>query len=152
MRDKLIEQIEGLITPSIREFSLELIELNIKHKNKTAVFDILMDRPDGGITIDECASINKKISGVIEASGLFNDDFIVEVSSPGLDRPLKTIRDFRRVIGCLVRFHLIQQVENKIEHHGVVVEVDRDEVVIKKKDEVISIPLQYIHKAVQIIE
>ena len=77
--------------------------------------------------------------------------YIVEVSSPGLDRPLKTVKDFLKVMGREVRFHLLEPIENKIEHSGKIKEVHDDEVVIESKLQTITIPFRIIQKAVQII-
>jgi ribosome maturation factor RimP len=152
MQDKLTEKIEALIMPCIAELSADLVELNVKHRGTTTVIDIVADKPEGGITIGECTSINKKISRQIEQEQWFGEDFIVEVASPGLDRALKTSKDFLRVLGRNVRFHLLQMLEGKLEHIGKVIEVNDDEVLVKTNDKTITIPLTIISKSVQVIE
>ena len=92
MRDKLTGQIEALVMPCINELSAELVELNVRHQNKTVVIDIVVDR-SGGITVGECAFINKKVNRQIEQKQWFGENYIVEVESPGLDRNLKTTKD-----------------------------------------------------------
>lgn len=152
MRDELTEKIEALIMPCIRESSVELIELNIHRRGKMVIIDIVADRADGGITIDECAALNKMIDRAIEKRQWFGDDYIVEVASPGLDRPLKTAEDFLRVLGRKVRIHLVESIDGKVEHHGEVKEASEDQIMIKTKDKAILIPLPHIAKAVQVIE
>ena len=147
----MTEKIEALIMPYIEELSAELIELDMKHRGKTVVIDIVADRP-GGITVGECTFINKKVDRQIEKKQWFGEDYIVEVSSPGLDRALKTPKDFSRVLGREVRFHLLEEVEGKVEHLGEVVEVKEDGILIKTKDKTITIPFGDISKAVQVIE
>ena len=127
MCDKLTKQIEALIMPYIGELSVDLVELNVKHRGKTVVIDIVADRP-GGITIGECTFITKKVDREIEKKQLVSEDYVVEVSSPGLDRALKISKDFSRVLGRKVRFHLLEVVEGKIEHLGEVVEVKENEI------------------------
>ena len=151
MRDELTEKVQALIMPYIDEMSAELVELKIKHRGKTVVVDILADRP-GGITIDECAFINKRVDRVLERKNWFKEDYVVEVSSPGLDRPLKTSRDFVRALGRKIRVHLFEPVEGKLEHHGEIVEALENKILIKTKEQTIVIPLEVISKAVQVIE
>jgi len=152
MRDELTEQIETLIMSCIEELSAELVELTVKHRRKTVVIDIIADRPEGGITIDECTLINKKVNQAVEERQWFGEDYIVEVASPGLDRALKTSKDFLRALGRKVRVHLLESVEEKVEHLGEVVEVTENQVAIKRNDKIVTIPLEYISKAVQVIE
>ncbi len=151
MKDQLAEKVEGLIMPFIKELSTELVELQVKHHEKTVVIDIIADKP-GGITIGECTSINKKVDRAIENKQWFGEDYTVRVSSPGLDRALKTQKDFIRVLGRTVRFHLLKPIEGKIEHIGEVADAKEDQILIKKNDKIIIIPLERISKAVQVIE
>ena len=83
------------------------------HKTKTAiVIQILVDRINGGIIVDECADVNVHVNNQLEALNLIEDNYTLEVSSPGLDRPLTTKKDFKRVLGIMTRFHLNEMVQN----------------------------------------
>jgi ribosome maturation factor RimP len=68
---------------------------------------------EGGINIDECAIINSRLGDIIEAKNLIDERYILEVSSPGLDRPLKTKRDFERVVGKKLDIWLVREQKNK---------------------------------------
>jgi ribosome maturation factor RimP len=138
--------------PIIKGLSAELVELSMKHHGKTVVVDIIADKINGGITVDECSTINKQVVRAIESQQWFSENFIVEVSSPGLDRALKTAQDFTRAIGRKVRIHLLEPVEEKVEHQGIVARVQENFITIQKKDAMVNIPLEYISKAVQMIE
>ena len=151
MLDELTGNVQALIMPYIDEMSAELVELTIKHRGKTVVIDVLADRP-GGITIDECAFINKKIDHALERKNWFGEDYTVEVSSPGLDRPLKTSKDFSRAFGRKIRVHLTHPIEGKLEHQGEICKALDDKILIKTKEQTITIPLEAITKAVQVIE
>lgn len=152
MRDELTEQVETLIMPCIRELSAELVELNLKKRGRTVVVGIIADKPDGGITVAECAHINKKVVRALEKRQSFGGDYVVEVSSPGLDRPLKTSKDFARALGRKVRVHLLDAVGEKMECLGEVAGVQENQILIAEGDETVIIPLTHIAKAVQVIE
>ena len=149
--EELENEIGAMITPILKEITAELVELSIKRQGKTFVLDVIADKLAGGITIDECAFINKQIVKTLEQECFLGDDFVVEVSSPGLDRALKTSKDFRRVRGRNVRLHLKQAVENKIEYQGQVADVAEDQINIVSQEKTITIPLDAISKAVQVI-
>jgi ribosome maturation factor RimP len=151
MRGELTDQLESIAVPIIGQVAAELIELKVSRHNKMIMINILADKPKGGITIDECAYINKMIVRAIEEDGMFGEDFTVEVSSPGLDRPLKTAKDFTRVIGKEIRIHLKEKIDNKLEHTGSMRSVNDDAVLIEAKNNSITIPLKAITKAVQVI-
>ena len=152
MHSELKEQLEVLIKQLTEELSMELIEWNLKKCGKTVVIDIIADKLKGGITIDECTSINKQVVRNIEEKQWFGENFVVEVSSPGLDRTLKTFNDFSRAVGRKVRIHLEEPVEGKVEHHGKISGVQDNQILIQNNGKTIMIPLECITKAVQIIE
>lgn len=151
MHDKLTEQVSALIMPYIEELSAELVELDVKYRGNTVVIGIVADRP-GGITIGECAFINKKVDRQIEERQWFGGDYAVEVSSPGLDRAIETQKDFSRVLGREVRFYLRAAVEGKVEYVGRVVEALEDQILVNTNNKNITIPLGSISKAVQVIK
>ena len=151
MFEDIKKRIEDEIAEDLRNHDLEIIDLSLHHRNRTVAIQLLLDHEDGGITLAECAYFNKKINMLIENETLLGGEYTVEVSSPGLDRPLRTERDFMRVRGKKVKFHLKQMIENKLEHDGSVQAVDHDTVTIATTLKSITIPLGLIQKAVQII-
>ena len=145
------EKIKALLATILSTTSFELVELNIHRSTRSTIIQVFADKPNGGITLDECSMINRKLSEKLEEENFILGRYIVEVSSPGLDRPLKTVKDFLKVMGREVRFHLLEPIENKIEHSGKIKEVHDDEVIIESKLQTITIPFRIIQKAVQII-
>ncbi len=143
--------IENAINSIIEELKLELVEINFKESNNTVIIVVLADRPKSGITVDECSIINKQIIAFIEEAGLFNDDFMVEVSSPGLDRSLQTSKDFMRAEGKKVVFYLNDFIEGKKEHSGEVLRTEKNNIIINVKNKEMLIPLCKINKAVQVL-
>ncbi len=146
---ELTEFLEDL-TPTLH---CELIELIIRQKGKVLHVEAIVDKENGGINLDECSAVNKQLARYIDEKNLIAEDYVVEVSSPGLDRPLKTQKDFKRVKELEVRFHLKDMIEGKKEHMGIVKEVADNAVTIEtKKAAVIEIPLEKIQKAVLILD
>lgn len=149
--ESLAEKVEALILPFLSAIDVELVELNIRRYHSQLTVQVLADKKNGGITIAECAQLNRQIGDAIEIENLIGGHYVVEVASPGLDRPLKTAKDFLRVVGREVRFHLSEPVDNKIEHAGFIKNADNDNVIIEAKSSQLTIPLNTINKAIQII-
>ncbi len=152
MFEELIEKIRNILLPFLEEFHLELIELRIRRMGRIVAIQILADRPMGGITMDECATLNRKICEKIDAEGILLDEYNLEVSSPGVDRPLKTGKDFSRNVGRHVRIHLAEPLENRIEYEGQVREILNNQVIINRDENFIAIPMEKIALARQVIE
>ena len=90
--------IRALIEPLVAQQETELVELSCRPQGRQVVVRLLVDQP-GGITIAQCARLNQRISEALETANLIEESYTVEVSSPGLDRPLATQRDFERAVG-----------------------------------------------------
>ena len=149
--DDLRLKIEETLRPLLENIGSELVELKIRRQVRTLVVDIIADRPHGGITIDECSYLNKHINQKIEDENWIQGEYVVEVSSPGIDRPLKTVKDFLRVKGRQVRFHLVEPLENRLEYSGIVKDAQENSVMIDFKAKTTTIPLEKIQKAVQVV-
>ncbi len=147
----LSEKIEKITLPFLDVMGLELVELNIRRHNGETTIQIFADKHHGGITLDECTALNRRVSEIIEAQNIISERYTLEVSSPGLDRPLKTAKDFKRVLGRRVQFYLNEPVANRLEYAGEVKNADDNGVVIGVTNDEIMIPLDKINKAKQII-
>jgi len=101
---KLKDDIEALITAPVTAAGFDVIELKLaRYKNKYRL-QVFVDS-DNGIGLDDCARLSKTIESLIEDRALIDSDYILEVSSPGLDRPLQTEKDFRRRTGETVEVY-----------------------------------------------
>ena len=152
MFDDIRKNVEGWLQPILDELAVELVELRIYRKGRTLAIDVLADKSQGGITVDECIIINKKLVQKIDSDSFSFRDYALEVSSPGLDRPLKNKKDFLRVVGRNVHFFLVEPLDNKWEQEGVIQEVDdQNNIMIQANGNRVSLPLEKIRKAIQVV-
>ena len=91
-----------LILPLLNRRDVELVELVVSGSHRRQIVRIFVDRPDG-ITVDECAVLSRDIADMLDTRDPIDGTYLLEVSSPGLTRPLKTDRDFERVVGKALR-------------------------------------------------
>lgn len=104
----LKERIEKPVTEVVEMEGLELVELSVSDRGHKTLVRVFADRPGGGISIDECARLSSKLSDRFDLENVFERAYILEVSSPGLERPLISRRDFERKLGRSVRLWLVE--------------------------------------------
>jgi len=146
-KDKILE----LAKKHLEGKGLDLIEMNIEHRKNNHLIQILADKPEGGITIAECARLNKDIGRELEEGNILEDSYMLEVSSPGIDRPLCTEKDFLRNIGKKVHVFLKTPINEKLERDGAIHSVKDGCLFIDVGDEIHRLPLDTVNKAKQII-
>lgn len=145
----LLHRIRGIVGPVSKNMGLDLIDITLSRRGKAVIVDIVVDFPKGGVGLSDCTKLNRIVSNDLESQDFIPEEYIVEVSSPGIDRPLVTQKDFERTMGRNIRFHLKEKIEGKLEHQGVVIKADEDGVELQSKN--INILYTQISKAVQII-
>ena len=120
----LTERLKEKLLPLVKEENLELVDLEFLPSGPKSLLRIYVDEPvsrcgiRGGVTIDECVSLSRKVSDFLDMEDLIPHRYNLEVSSPGLDRPLIKREDFVRRVGEKVRVFLNEPVDGKMELVG----------------------------------
>ena len=102
MATDIAAQIEMLVLPILAGFGMELVELEFKREGRDWFLRLFIDKP-GGVTLDDCAEVSREVSAILEVEDPIASAYRLEVSSPGLDRPLKRPEDFARFAGQLIK-------------------------------------------------
>ncbi len=147
----LKEEMSNKVSFFLEAKGYELIELNIIHHRSSSIIQILTDKPQGGITIEECAALHRDIYLLLDDGKASIDECSLEVSSPGIDRPLHTQKDFLRNRGKAVHVFLKDFFADKKEHQGIIKQLDDHHIFIENNQGVHRIPVSLIQKAQQII-
>lgn len=151
-RQAVIAELTSIFGDYLKSRGIDLIEIIYRYEGRVLFLRILADRPEGGITLDECAQVNQEISIILDEKDILRQRYILEVSSPGLDRPIKTKSDFLRCINRKAKFFLLEPIKGKIELDGIISRVEGDCVYLDRDGEIIQIPLAGINKARQILD
>ena len=122
-------EIEGVVQPVLRDHGLTLVDLEWRPRRPRGVLRLFVDKP-GGVGIDDCQRLSREVGDVLDASALIEEAYDLEVSSPGLDRQLRTDREFRWATGKRVRCWLAGGQEMR----GRLVGVDGGQVVLEQDD------------------
>lgn len=151
-RATLIDRLTPLIEPICTSLGLELVAVQFRREQHGQVLRIVIHHPDG-IGIDQCAAVSRETSYVLDVEDFINQAYTLEVTSPGLDWPLKTEADFSRYIGkkADVAFRVDDTTIEKIQ--GVIVGVDESGVEVEDADSSRHrIALERVTKARLVIE
>ena len=128
--EKVLAHVRTLVDPLLVARRVELVELTYRREGPQTVLRFLVDTA-AGITVQECTALNQAIGALLDEHEVMTDPYCLEVSSPGLDRFLKTTWDFERVIGRRVKIHLRAPVDGLWEVIGVVASVGDELITIE---------------------
>jgi len=126
----LAAQLAGLVEPVLEGLGFRLVRVTISGHNGTTV-QIMAERPDGTITVEECAEISRNLSPLLDAHDPLPGHYVLEVSSPGIDRPLARVSDFETWAGYEAKIELKQPVSGRKRFRGVLEGVENGEVRIE---------------------
>jgi len=146
-----MENNNSVLEAKIREisagFGADLVEIRISLFSGVTAVHCVVDYPHGGINLETCAHINKAVVHYLEETGLFGEDFSIEVNSPGLDRKLKTALDFKRVTGRVVMLWFDNPVYEKTYWEGELEFINDEKISLKVKDKALPINIADIKTA-----
>ena len=142
----LLTGIQALVEPILAEREMELVELACRPQGRQQVVRLLVDKV-GGVTIQQCAAVNQRISNALEASNLIEGSYTVEVSSPGLDRPLTTKRDFERALGEDLQVGVADAEGRMREVSGMLLAVQHEALVLKTPQGNVTVPFAHVRNA-----
>ncbi|MFH0738504.1 MAG: ribosome maturation factor RimP [Candidatus Omnitrophota bacterium] len=151
-RYEITEELSRIISGYLASRGLQLVELIYRREGRYQMLRVLADRPEGGISLGECAQLNRELGGLLDEKGILQEGYILEVSSPGLDRPLRSRDDFLRCKNKKAKFFLKEMIEAKFEWDGLITEVDEGNVYINTEDKQLIIPLDKINKAKRLLD
>jgi ribosome maturation factor RimP len=146
--DLLREKIE----PLVEEEGLDIVEFKFSGTGSSSVLRIFVDK-SGGVTVDQCASLSRKLGDFLDMEDLIPGRYTLEVSSPGLDRPLASGEDFKRKIGEKVKVFLKEKWDGKTELEGRIKDIQKQSLLLvessggEKQEEERIIPLEKVAKA-----
>lgn len=148
-RDK---QIQLKVEDIIKGQGAELIDFKILFPGGKYILRCVVDRPEGGITLDSCVAINKRVGAYLEESECLGEDYAVEINSPGLDRKINQPKDFLKIKGRKISLWLNEPVEGKEYLEGQVLDVSDGKLSLGYKDKILKVDFYKIKVGKEKIE
>ncbi len=132
-RETYEQRTEELISPIIEQNQFELVDVEYVKEGGTWYLRAYIDKP-GGITVDDCEVVSRALSDLLDKHDFIEDAYVLEVSSPGLGRPLKKEKDFARSIGEEVDVRTFRAISHQKEFTGILRDYDKEKIVLEMED------------------
>ena len=137
-------RIAGIIAPVIEDMGFELVRVRLMGGDHKTL-QVMAERPAGGIDVDECAEISNALSAVLDVEDPISDPYSLEVSSPGIDRPLTRLKDFDAYEGYEAKVETAELIDGRKRFRGVLAGIEGNEVLIniQQDGEDVTVGLDY---------
>ena len=126
------QETEELIMPLIEQHQFELVDVEYVKEGGNWYLRAYIDKP-GGITVDDCELVSRALSDLLDEHDFIEDAYILEVSSPGLGRPLKKDKDFARSIGEEVDVKTFRAIQHQKDFTGILKAYDKEKIVLERE-------------------
>ena len=135
-----------IITPVIEDMGFELVRVRLMN-GKTTTLQIMAERPEGGIEVDDCGDISTAISAALDVEDPILDAYTLEVSSPGIDRPLTRLKDFDTFEGYEAKLETEELIDGRRRFKGVLAGIEGDEVLINIEEGTVGLKFDWLTDA-----
>ena len=135
-----------IITPVIEGMGYELVRVRLM-SGKSTTLQVMADKPDGGIEVDDCAEISTMLGATLDVEDPILDAYTLEVSSPGIDRPLTRLKDFATYEGYEAKLETAELIDGRRRFKGVLAGVDGNEVLINVDEGTIGLKFEWLSDA-----
>jgi len=135
-----------MVDPILLNEGMELVDIEYRRESKGWILRLILDK-EGGVTLDDCTRVSQEVGRNLDVEDFIQTPYTLEVSSPGLTRPLKTEKDFMKYCNRLIKLKTVDPVENRRQFKGKLLAVSEGRIEIKGEGGVFQIPLSNVAKA-----
>jgi ribosome maturation factor RimP len=140
--------IEALLTASVEDLGYELVRVSLTGDQRATLLIMVERRDRVPMNVDHCADVSRAVSAILDVEDPIDNEYRLEVSSPGIDRPLVRLEDFRRFAGFETRIELTELTDGRRRFRGRLLGLDEEERILVETDtETFGIPFALIHSA-----
>lgn len=139
-------RLAAIVTPTVESLGFELVRIRLM-SGKRAILQIMAERPEGGIEVDDCARISRSVSAVLDVEDPVSGEYVLEVSSPGIDRPLTRLKDFERYDGYEAKLETSELIDGRRRFKGVLRGVEGREVLVEIAEGTIGLDFDWLTDA-----
>lgn len=141
----LTEKLNAIIAPTVTALGYELVGFELTSGGRGSLIRIYIDNPSG-VTVSDCERVSRQVSAVLDVEDPIPGGYDLEVSSPGLDRPLFTLDHYRRFIGKRVKIRLRKPQNDRRNYTGILTAVEQEFVIVEGDGQIWKLPFVDIEK------
>ncbi len=146
METEMIDRVRAIILPIVLNEGMEVVDIEYRRESGGWVLRVILDK-EGGVTLDDCTRVSQEAGRSLDVEDIIPTSYTLEVSSPGLTRPLKSERDFVKHLHRLVKVKTVDPIENRRQFKGRLMSVSENGVEIQVEGRIFRIPLSNVAKA-----
>lgn len=145
-RQTIIDEVSQLVGPVIEDMGYELVDVEYVTNYGRWVLRLYVDK-EGGITLDDCAQASREVGDLIDVKEIIDHEYVLEVSSPGLNRPLKKEKDYLRALGKKIRVRMISPVEGRRNFTGTLKTFQEGTLGLEMEGRLVTLAWQEVERA-----
>jgi ribosome maturation factor RimP len=149
-KEQTLEKIEKVVQPVLEELKLSLVDIEYLQEGGYWYVRIYIEKENGEVTLEDCATVSNRIDEAIDA--LIEERFFLEVSSPGVERPLKKPEDYVRFTGEKAKLSLKHKLKDQKNWEGYIEKFENDTIYLDVETEILEIPFKEVRKANLVFE
>ena len=146
LNDKIYAQVKGLAEPLCEAEGMELVHLEFQRESGGRTMRLYIDKP-GGVRLDDCVAISRQLGDLLDVSLAIEEAYHLEVSSPGINRPLTKLTDFERFQGAQAKIRLTRAIDGRKNFSGVILGTAQETILLQVDDQRIVLAFSDIAKA-----
>ena len=146
MAETVTKKVEALAIPVLEEIGLELVEVQFRREQSGWVLRLVIDKQEG-VSLDDCAAVSREIGQLLDIEDFIDQAYNLEVSSPGLNRPLKSMEDFQRFTGRKVKIKTIEPISGEHVFVGRILQALEETIIVEVGRREVTIPFAQVSKA-----
>ncbi|MEM6662505.1 MAG: ribosome maturation factor RimP [Pseudomonadota bacterium] len=140
------QRLAGIVTPTVEDMGFEMVRLRLM-AGKKATLQIMAERADGTMEVEDCANLSRQLSAILDVEDPISGEYTLEISSPGIDRPLTRLVDFDRWEGHEAKLETTELIEGRKRFKGILAGTDGDEVLIEIEEGTIGLEFDWLADA-----
>ena len=146
MADTVAKRVGAVALPVLEEMGLELVEVQYRREQSGWVLRLIIDKQDG-ISLEDCAAVSREISQLLDIEDFVDQAYNLEVSSPGLNRPLKSMADFERFTGRMAKIKTIEPIAGEHVFIGRIKKTDGETIILEIGRKEVTMPFSQVARA-----
>lgn len=150
-KQNIVSRVEELVLPILESADFELVDVEYVKEGPNWYLRIFIDHPEG-IDLDDCEFVSRKVEALLDEEDFIKESYILEVSSPGIERPLKYEKDFIRFAGEQIMVNTYKPINGRKTFKGLLQGLDGKDIIVKEDSEEIRLPLSDVSHAHLVVD
>jgi len=144
--NEIVDHVRAIADPLLTNEGMELVEVNYRRESRGWVLRLTIDK-EGGVTLDDCSRVSQQLGRELDVEDFISSSYVLEISSPGLTRPLRSEKDFIKYCNRLIKLRTVDPINSRQQFKGKLLSVSNNQIELEMEEGIVQIPLAKIAKA-----